>query len=96
MPEDDIERARNALDPDEPEHFELWRENDAALAIFLSLSTQWRAIESAAGVKVVGLNYPAVESVLRIRKVRDRERVFSDIQIMESAVLPILNNRDDG
>lgn len=97
MPEDEIERALGSLEPDPPEPFEVWAENVAALEIFLSLSTQWRA--AAPGGPVTGFDYGGVRAVFWARgvRLRDRERLFGDVQVMERAAAAVFNAEgDDG
>jgi hypothetical protein len=44
---------------------------------------------------VTGLDYAGVDVVLRRRGVRARE-TFIDLQVMEAAALPLLNERAEG
>lgn len=70
------------VDDDE---FWLWPENEEAFALWCALQTQWTV--GMAGV--VGLNYPGVESCMRMRGVGKRKRLplFELIQAMERAAL---------
>lgn len=52
--------------------------------LFLSLSTQWTI--GAMG-DVLGLNYPGVEVVFRIKRVHNRASMFDDLQVMEAAAI---------
>lgn len=56
----------------------------------MNLQTQW-VVMAMGGF--VGLNYVAVESVFRMTKVKDHDKMLHDIQTMEAAALSILNNR---
>ncbi|MEW6314128.1 MAG: DUF1799 domain-containing protein [Pseudomonadota bacterium] len=73
-----------------PECFEVWPENETALTVFLACETQWRF-----GVMggVLGLDYAAVESVLRLMKIEAMPQLFGDLQSMERAALEELNRR---
>jgi hypothetical protein len=58
------------------------------------LATQWRREIPAMSGQMIwhGLNYPAVESTLRLMNLwKDRREIFEGLQIMEATVLPILN-----
>jgi hypothetical protein len=78
---------------DADEDFAVWPENVRTLQLFLACSTQWRY--GATG-GVIGLDYSGVEALLRLRGVRHRRRVFTDLQVMEMAALPLLNEQKDG
>lgn len=47
------------------------------------------------GAVYVGLDYQALAWVFDIYNVEDRRQLFEDLQVMEAAALPILNQRDD-
>lgn len=72
----------------------LWPDNVASWNLFQAVSTQWMV--SMAGA--TGLNYPGVETVMRLSgiKRRDRERVFYEIQCMERATLSAWREKSDG
>lgn len=59
----------------------LWPECLDAFELFLALQTQW--VVGMAGP--VGLSYPSVESLLRLRglKARERRERFAEIQCLE-------------
>lgn len=82
--------------PDQPacDDLYLWPENVASWNLFQAVSTQWMV--SMAGA--TGLNYPGVESVMRLSGVKrgDRERVFNEIQCMERATLSAWREKSDG
>lgn len=64
-------------------------ENWDTLLLFLALATQWR-IGGMGGF--LGLDYSAVESTLRLMGLwRRRAELFSGLQVMERAALPVLN-----
>lgn len=62
--------------------------------LFLRLSTQWNW---AVGIKAVrtGIRYEGVDSMLRLCKVKNRDVVFNDLQIMELAALAEMNGGDE-
>ena len=79
---------------DEPEGVPVWPENWEALLVFLGCTTQWRAAPAglAGVIMYFGLDYPAVDVLLRGRNGRDA--IFADLRVMEAAALPILNAGD--
>ena len=74
------------------ERIEIWPENQQAINLFTSISTQWRV--GAGGP--TGLDY----NVLFMRMARmdlsdeRHEQLFDDIRVIESEALAILNKRD--
>lgn len=95
MLEDDGEEDAGG---DDERPFEVWPENMEAVELFCVLANQWRAIAGFAAVRFLGLDYAAVEAVMRMRNVRqkDRARLFSDIRVMEAAALGELNRKRNG
>ena len=59
---------------------EVWPENMAVLEVFLRLSTQWRH-DPMSGT-TLGLDYPAVDTVLRHSGLDDPTQTFRDLQVM--------------
>ena len=57
--------------------------------MFVRCQTQWRT--SMAGL--IGLDYGAVEWLLRLYGVEDPRSVLEDLQIMEAAVLSVVAKR---
>lgn len=74
--------------PDEPEEFEIWPENLQSLEVFLACSTQWNVHFSG---KAQGLNYPALEAVLRMQGCMEQQQIFEDLRAMEYAALDEFN-----
>ncbi|MCR4300618.1 MAG: DUF1799 domain-containing protein [Sulfuricaulis sp.] len=70
----------------------MWPENWEALQLFLACGTQWRF--TAQG-RVAGLNYPSLESVMRLWCVPRRERaaLLDRIRVLESAALRVFNTK---
>lgn len=72
---------------------EVWEENEPAITLFGSISTQWRL--GAGGP--VGLDY----GVMFYRMDRmglspdEHEQLFQDMRIVEGEALSEMNNRDD-
>lgn len=60
----------------------------------MGLKTQWRYLAGMGGAVCLGLDYPAVAATLTLQvfKKRERRRIFSGLQVMEEAALPILNS----
>lgn len=79
-----------AVQDHDPEHFEVFEENWEAVQIFLRMTTQWNRIDGA----FIGLNYVALESILRVLEVENKKAVFEDIQFMEFEALRVLNSRE--
>lgn len=75
------------------ESFELWPENEQSIALFSSLSTQWRIGMSGP----IGLDYNVLFKRMERMKLSDEahELMFQDIRIIESEALSILNQRED-
>lgn len=81
-----------APEPEQHANFVVEPENWPAVLLFLSLSSQWRV--GGMG-DFLGLDYAAVEAVMRIKQVRGKSAVFDDLQIMErSALLEFKRLRD--
>ena len=56
--------------------------------MFLRLSTQWR-YGGMGGI--IGLDYPSLESVMRMLRVKDKAGMLEQIQVMERAALGEMN-----
>lgn len=74
--------------------FEVMTVNWQSLLAFLACETQWRVALGMAGAVWLGLDYAGVDVVLRHRSLNDPDRVFADLQIMESAALAVLAEAD--
>lgn len=66
----------------------IWPDNWEAFEVFAAMQTQWRV--SMAGP--VGLDYNALEPVMRLRGIakRDRGEVFDAVRVMELAALEVM------
>lgn len=71
---------------------EVWSTNWPALIVFLDLATQWREVCVANQLVRTGLRYAEVDRMIA-RHGADPE-VFWDVQILEQAALPVLNEGD--
>jgi len=60
------------------------------LLIFVACETQWRFLPS--GYRL-GLDYPALEAVMRLQKIKNKSDVFTRVRVMERAALALLNKR---
>lgn len=76
-----------AIDVDEnsTDAFQVWKVNWESLCCFLDCETQWRVAVSLSGQHLLGLDYSAVDVVLRRTNAGDQ--VFDDLQVMERAAL---------
>ena len=93
-PQDVIESARKRL-PDNDDHVcEVWEENWRSVLLFLTIQTQW-IIKPIGGL--LGLNYVAIESGMRMSGIKKKERpkIFDDLRIIEHTVLKIINERNE-
>ncbi|TKD32591.1 hypothetical protein FCG41_21925 [Azotobacter chroococcum] len=73
------------------DEFGIWPDNWQAVGVFLDMDTQWRV--GMAGP--VGLDYGALEPVMRMRgiKKRDRQDVFAAVRIMEAEALRVMREK---
>jgi hypothetical protein len=85
----EAEAARIGLTLEEatPPPFEVWPEHMAACDVLVSMQTQWDRA-GMAGVPT-GLKYPSLIAVMSLLGIPHKERrdVFSDLRVMELAVL---------
>ena len=74
--------------------FEVFEDNWPSFMFFMQLTTQWVKDYPGMGGRIMsGLNYASVEAMMRIQRIKNRQELFADIQIMEFAALPILNKQ---
>lgn len=78
--------VEEAAETPPPAWFVVYPENWAAVMLFVSLSSQWRI--GGMG-EVFGLDYAALEVVMRIQRLKDRRALWADVQVMESAALAV-------
>lgn len=86
----EIERLRASDD------FEVHEDNWEAVNLFIDLGTQWRVVGTFGGKAFLGLDYTAVDAVLRLRRVHVSRRasLFEDLRTMEDAALVALAKRE--
>ncbi|WP_428735732.1 DUF1799 domain-containing protein [Thermomonas sp.] len=70
----------------------MWPECVPSVEVFLACATQWRLDASGAPI---GLDYPALEAVMRMLGIDDLRQVFADVQVMEAEVLAVIRSRHD-
>jgi hypothetical protein len=75
----------------EQEDFSVWQDCWETLKLFLSLSTQWNFLATMEAAYRTGLNYSAVESAMRLKRVKNKAEMFELIQVMERAALDVFN-----
>ena len=68
----------------------MFEENWAVVEMFLRLQTQWRMSMSG----VLGLDYVAVEWMLRLYGVEDQRSMLENLQVMEGAALTLINKKE--
>ena len=74
------------------ESIEIWPENQQAINLFTSISTQWRV--GAGGP--TGLDYNVLFTLMGLMDLSYERHVqlFEDIRVIESEALALLNKRD--
>lgn len=90
-PPDVIAAARKQQQPSIHD-FYVWPENWDSLDFFIQLNTQWNVVSGMGGERVSGLNYQAVEAMMRIKSIprNKKESLFNDLRLMENAALEVL------
>ncbi|MGN7870968.1 DUF1799 domain-containing protein [Paracoccus sp. 22332] len=76
--------------PPAADGFEVLLANADAIAAWVACETQWRIATGPAGIQWLGLDYPAVDVVLRRGRFEDADTVFADLMVMEGAALDVL------
>lgn len=79
--------------PAPAEPFSVMRSNADSLDAWLGCDSQWRIAAGMGGLIWLGLDYSAVDVVLRRAQVADPDAVFMDLQIMEGAALKVLSEK---
>lgn len=74
----------------EDDNYEVWEEHWDAVMVFLRCQTQWR-MGGMGGP--VGLDYGAVEWVIRLYEISEPRAVLEDLQVIEGAVLAGLSRK---
>lgn len=80
---------------DEPELFEVYRENWPVLQLFLAMATQWRWT-GGMEPRRCGLEYAALPVVCELVGIGKKKRpgVFDRLRVMESAALNVWRDAD--
>jgi Phage related hypothetical protein (DUF1799) len=96
--DDEIAEQFRAMGVDVPDdavteaaEYKVWAPNWPAVTAFLGSSTQWRMLVGPERLIWTGLDYAAVDVVLRRGGYEDD--VLADLMVMESAALEVLNER---
>lgn len=71
------------------EDFEVWDENWEAMMMFLRMQTQWNVSMNG----LVGLNYQALETLIRLYHVKEPVELFERVQVIERAALVKMNSK---
>ena len=71
------------------EDFEVWDENWEAMMMFLRMQNQWNVSMNG----LVGLNYPALETLIRLYKIEEPLELFEKVQVIERAALVKMNSK---
>lgn len=69
----------------------MWRDNAAAIELFVTASTQWRL--AGWPPRPVGLDYPAVETAARLAGLAVTPALFADLRLMEAEALRAIAER---
>lgn len=69
------------------DHCDVWKENWQSVMIFLACETQWRCVSGLAGLIWIGMDYSALDIVMRRRGAADH--IFDDVQLMEQEALKV-------
>lgn len=77
-----------------PDAFEVMPANADAISAWVACETQWRVAAGMAGMAWLGLDYGAVDVVLRRLKFADPDALFVDLQLMEGEALSVLWETD--
>lgn len=72
---------------------ELWPEHREAYEIFGACATQWRVIAGMGNAIHQGIDYTALESVMRMRGVEDQSTRFEQIRHIEAGALSVMNKK---
>ena len=74
------------------EEYQIWPENMPAVALFVTLSTQWRTGMGGP----IGLDYNVLFYRMDRLKLSDQEHewMFDDIRVIEAAALTAINKKD--
>jgi hypothetical protein len=75
--------------------FYVWQPNWPSVEAFLACETQWHYVSGLSVMMRTGINYAALDVVLRRKK--SKPHVFDDVRIIERAALTMLDEgRNNG
>lgn len=86
------EDAASQADESEADAVEVWDINWKSVSAFIACQTQWRVVAGFSRIVWLGLDYSAVDVVLRRQKARNR--VFEDLRVMEMEALRTFDEVD--
>lgn len=69
--------------------FEIMAQNTATFRVWMACETQWRVASGLGGMVWLGLDYNAVDVVLRRRHIENGDEVFADLMEMEAEALNV-------
>ncbi|WP_157957095.1 DUF1799 domain-containing protein [Salinicola salarius] len=76
----------------QPETCDCWPEHWDALQVFLSCGSQWRTIVTGKSIIYQGLDYGAVEAVIRLRGIAEPWQVFEQVGQIERGAMEVIND----
>jgi hypothetical protein len=79
-------------DTRESDAIEIWDINWPSFMAFLDCGNQWRVVAGFGFVSRLGLEWPAVDILIKRRGLGDRE--FEDLVVMETAALKTFSEND--
>lgn len=71
------------------EALQVWNDNWDSLTAFLAVETQWRVAATAGRLIWIGIDYNALDVVMRRLKLP--ENTFEDVMIMEAEALAVFS-----
>lgn len=71
------------------ETFEVMAQNATSFRVWMAVQTQWRVVAGLGGIAWLGLDYTAVDVVLRRSAVESADEVFADLMEMEAEALDV-------
>lgn len=69
----------------------VWTTQITAWHVFVACATQWRIVAGQAAVVHQGIDYGALEAVMRMHGVEDMTAVFGQVQAIEAGALEVIN-----
>lgn len=89
-PQEVLDAIRAQSVSQELEVFEVWPENEKAVAVFLDLATTWTWVPVGRTAVRAGISAMEIESTIRMNGIRGSKKtkeIFRAVRLMESAVL---------